>query len=143
MASWRPKGSSPGTPAKREGSKIYPWSKRRMDSVDESEIQSPSTADIVAAQSQDYVDERELEFRQTIQHLAEFFWKMLQKKNVGYQNSDSRERFAHEESIFWFLLSKYGDNDRTDSGRQYASRVAFKFWLPQRPMCKIMVVVAS
>ncbi|GFU04096.1 uncharacterized protein TNCV_862551 [Trichonephila clavipes] len=70
MASWRPKGSSPGTPGKREGSKIYPWSKRRMDSVDESEMQSPSTADIVAAQSQDYVDERELEFRQTIQHLA-------------------------------------------------------------------------
>ncbi|GIY22895.1 uncharacterized protein CEXT_607001 [Caerostris extrusa] len=71
MASYNPKGSSPGTPRKREGGgKVYPWSKRRMDSVDESEMQSPSTADIVAAQSQDYVDEREMEFRQTIQHLA-------------------------------------------------------------------------
>ncbi|GBM00091.1 hypothetical protein AVEN_176351-1 [Araneus ventricosus] len=72
MASWRPKGSSPVTPRKRESpsGKIYPWSKRRMDSVDESDVHSPSTADIVAAQSQDYVDEKELEFRMTIQQLA-------------------------------------------------------------------------
>lgn len=41
-----------------------------MDSVDESDVHSPSTADIVAAQSQDYVDEKELEFRMTIQQLA-------------------------------------------------------------------------
>lgn len=68
MASWSPKKS----PGKREGpGGPYPWSKRRMDSVDESaEGQTLTTADIVAAQSQDYVDEKELEFRQTIQHLA-------------------------------------------------------------------------
>lgn len=68
MATWSPKKS----PSKREGSGApYPWSKRRMDSVDESaETNQPSLADIVAAQSQDYVDEKELEFRQTIQHLA-------------------------------------------------------------------------
>lgn len=42
-----------------------------MDSNEEpAESQPLTTADIVAAQSQDYVDEKELEFRQTIQHLA-------------------------------------------------------------------------
>lgn len=67
MASWNQwkkdnEPSSTGPP--------HPWGQRIWGEGQVEEQEGPSTAEIVAAQSQDYIDEKELQYQQTINYLA-------------------------------------------------------------------------
>ncbi|XP_067130355.1 LOW QUALITY PROTEIN: muscle-specific protein 300 kDa-like [Centruroides vittatus] len=62
---WQKEGDPPSAGPPR------PWGQRIWGEGQVEEQEGPSTAEIVAAQSQDYVDEKEYQYLQTINYLAE------------------------------------------------------------------------